>query len=43
MVACIAEHLTHHAGRLADVFVYDSGGDHFEKVGLEGGGDGAGE
>jgi hypothetical protein len=43
MVACIAEHLTHHACRLADVFVDDSGGDHFEKVGLEGSGDCAGE
>ena len=39
MVACVAEHLAHHARRLADVLVYDGGGDHFEEVGLEGRGD----
>ena len=43
MVACIAEHLAHHARRLADVLVYDGGGDYLEEIGLEGCSDCAGE
>ena len=43
MVACITEHLAHYARRLADVLVYDGGRNHFEKVGLEGCSDCAGE
>ena len=43
VVARIAEHLAHHARRLADVLVHDGGGDHLEEVGLERRSDRAGE
>ena len=43
MVARVAEHLAYHARRLADVLVYDGGGDHLEEVGLERRCDGARE
>ena len=43
MVACIAEHLAHYARRLADILVYDGGGDYLKEVGLKGCSDCAGE
>lgn len=43
MVASITEHFAHHARRLADVLVYDGGGDYLEEVGLQGCGNRAGE
>ena len=43
MVARITKHLAHYTRRLADVLVYDGGGDHFEEVGLESRGDCASE
>lgn len=43
MVARVAEHLAHHARRLADVLVHDRGRDNLEEVRLQCRSDGARE